>query len=388
MVLLVGSTGSAQDKGRKIATDELDSRIRANINRVINTGADMFNAGDHQGCYQLFRGALTAVSTLLDHRPALAKSINSGLEKAEKTASAADRAWALREVMDEIMKALPRPKGSPEKAKSLWDRLGGEPAVRAVVKELTARAAADPKVNFTRGGKYKLDEKALATFQQHMVEFVSAATGGPLKYKGKDMKTAHKGMHITDAEFNALAADLSAVLDKFKVPARDKKELLAKVASTRKDIVEGKPAKPKTKTLYERLGGAKAVEAVVADFVERAAKDAKINFTRKGTRTEWKPTPENIETLKKHLVGFVSTMTGGPKTYKGKDMKTAHKGMHITKEEFNAAVNDLRATLDELKVPEKEKKELLNIIRGTRKAIIEDKPAKPKDKDKDKEKDK
>jgi hemoglobin len=66
------------------------------------------------------------------------------------------------------------------------------------------------------------------------------ATGGPQKYEGRSMKAAHRGMRITDEEFDALAGDLKATLDKFKVPAREQQELLAIIAATRPDIVEKK----------------------------------------------------------------------------------------------------------------------------------------------------
>jgi hemoglobin len=122
--------------------------------------------------------------------------------------------------------------------KSLYERLGGEPAITAVVADFVGRAAADPKVNFFRDGKYKgIDVPRL---KRLLVEFIGKATGGPQKYTGRDMKQAHTGMKITDAEFDALAADLAASLDKFKVPAKEKKELLTIVGTTRKDIVEVK----------------------------------------------------------------------------------------------------------------------------------------------------
>jgi hemoglobin len=70
------------------------------------------------------------------------------------------------------------------------------------------------------------------------MQFIAVAAGGPQKYTGRDMKSVHRGMKITDAEFNALAADLTASLNKFKVPAKEQKELLAAVEGTRKDIVE------------------------------------------------------------------------------------------------------------------------------------------------------
>ena len=120
----------------------------------------------------------------------------------------------------------------------MWERLGGEVAVKAVVKEFVAAAAADPKVNFLRSGKYKLDDKRVAALEQKLVEFVSANTGGSLSYTGRDMKSVHKGMAITEPEFAALADDLKATLAKLKVPQKEADELVAIVASTRKDIVE------------------------------------------------------------------------------------------------------------------------------------------------------
>jgi hemoglobin len=130
--------------------------------------------------------------------------------------------------------------GSMSSSKSLWDRLGGEPAVRAVVDDFVGRAAKDDKVNFFRKGtnaEWKPSDAQVAALKQRLVEFVSMASGGPLKYKGRDMKTVHGDMMITSAEFDALAGDLAASLDHFKVPAKEKNELLTAVAGTKKDIV-------------------------------------------------------------------------------------------------------------------------------------------------------
>ncbi len=136
----------------------------------------------------------------------------------------------------------PMPGGTttPDGKKSLWDRLGGEKAVRAVVKEFVAVAAPDPKVNFFRDGKYKLDAAGVEKLEQQLVELVSAVSGGPLKYTGRDMKAAHAGMKITDAEFGALAGHLIATLKKFNVPQAEIDELVKAVASTQADIVEVK----------------------------------------------------------------------------------------------------------------------------------------------------
>ncbi|HEX3151440.1 MAG TPA: group 1 truncated hemoglobin [Gemmataceae bacterium] len=128
---------------------------------------------------------------------------------------------------------------------------------------------------------------------------------------------------------------------------------------------------PKEKSLYERLGGEAAIKAVVDDFVARAAGNPKVNFTRKGTDKEWKPTPENVEHVKKGLVDLVGMVTGGPQKYTGGSMKDVHKGMKITQDEFNALAADLKATLDKFKVPAKEQDELMKIVGSTAGDIVE-----------------
>jgi hemoglobin len=127
--------------------------------------------------------------------------------------------------------------------KSLYERLGGEPAIAAVCKDFVERAAGDPKVNFFRkdvpgATAWNPSPEDLATFQTHLVQFVCVAAGGPQRYEGRSMKAAHRGMKITESQFNALAADLAASLDAFNVPAKEKGELLNAVAGTKKDIVE------------------------------------------------------------------------------------------------------------------------------------------------------
>lgn len=124
---------------------------------------------------------------------------------------------------------------------SLYVRLGGEPAITAVVADFVERSAANPQVNFTRQGTGYAWEATPANVEhlkKRLVQFICVATGGPQKYEGRDMKTVHAGMKISADEFDALAADLAASLDKFNVPEREKDELLAIAASTKPDIVE------------------------------------------------------------------------------------------------------------------------------------------------------
>jgi truncated hemoglobin YjbI len=125
-------------------------------------------------------------------------------------------------------------------------------------------------------------------------------------------------------------------------------------------------------SLYGRLGGEKAIEAVVEEFVARASTDPRVNFTRKETGHEWEATADNVARLKVHLVQYFMGVTGGPPSeYRGKDMRAVHKGMKISNAEFDAAAEDLKASLDELNVPVKERDELMAIVGGTRGEIVE-----------------
>lgn len=116
--------------------------------------------------------------------------------------------------------------------KSLYDRLGGKEAITAVVDDFVARVAADKRINGYFAGA---DIPRLKT---QLVNQICQASGGPCQYTGRDMKSAHQGMGVTNAAFDALVGDLVATLDKFKVGEREKSELLGVLGPMRKDIVE------------------------------------------------------------------------------------------------------------------------------------------------------
>ncbi|HYP00167.1 MAG TPA: group 1 truncated hemoglobin [Pyrinomonadaceae bacterium] len=116
--------------------------------------------------------------------------------------------------------------------KSLYERLGGLDAIKAVVGEFAARVLADERVN------KKFARTNAARLTHYLVEQVCAATGGPCVYTGNSMKKAHKNMKVTEGEFNALVEDLVKALDKFNVPEAEKNELLGALAPMKGDIVE------------------------------------------------------------------------------------------------------------------------------------------------------
>jgi hemoglobin len=115
-------------------------------------------------------------------------------------------------------------------------------------------------------------------------------------------------------------------------------------------------------TLYERLGGAAAITAVIDDFVARCAGDSRIN--PKFARTD-------VGRLKAMLVEQVSSATGGKVQYTGRSMSETHRGMGVTAGEFDALVEDLVATLNKFDVPEQGRTELLAILGPLRGDIVE-----------------
>jgi hemoglobin len=116
-------------------------------------------------------------------------------------------------------------------AKSLYERLGGKPALTAVVGELWAQVAADARIN----GRFAHTQPAV--FGAQLVDFLCEASGGPCKYKGADMKSAHTGMKLTEGEFTALAQDTVKALDKFNVPDTEKGEVMNMLGGLKADIV-------------------------------------------------------------------------------------------------------------------------------------------------------
>jgi hemoglobin len=120
---------------------------------------------------------------------------------------------------------------------SLYDRLGGMPAVRSVVNDFVNRILADGRIKQWFAQAASDPEKA-AAYKSNLADFICRGTGGPCQYTGPDMVTAHKGRGITDEAFNAVVADLTDTLNKLKVPAKEQSELLGILAPMKPAIVQ------------------------------------------------------------------------------------------------------------------------------------------------------
>ena len=119
--------------------------------------------------------------------------------------------------------------------KSLYQRLGGYDALAAVTDDFIGRLASDKDIGRFFVGASDDSKKRI---RQLVLDQLCAATGGPCIYIGRDMKTVHKGLKITNKDWDASVKHLTATLDKFKVPKKEKEETLGAIASLKKDIVE------------------------------------------------------------------------------------------------------------------------------------------------------
>jgi hemoglobin len=118
---------------------------------------------------------------------------------------------------------------------SLYKRLGGYDALAAVTDDFIKGLATDPKISrFFVGAS----DNSKARIRQLVLDQLCAATGGPCVYIGRDMKTAHKGLGITEEDWNIAVKILANTLTKFKVKEREQKDVVTALSGLKGDIVE------------------------------------------------------------------------------------------------------------------------------------------------------
>jgi len=138
--------------------------------------------------------------------------------------------------------ALPSLAGSPPAAPpqaaaaqdSLYKRLGGYDALAAVTDDFIGRLATDSKEGRFFVG---LSTDSKTRVRQHVLDFLCVATGGPCKYTGRDMETAHTGLNITEEDWTIAVKALGDTLNKFKVPPREQGEVVGAIAPLKSKIV-------------------------------------------------------------------------------------------------------------------------------------------------------
>jgi hemoglobin len=120
-------------------------------------------------------------------------------------------------------------------SKTLYERLGGYDAIAAVAKDLLRRLRNDSQL-----GRFwaHRGEDGVQREEQLLIDFLCASAGGPMYYRGRDMALSHRGMRISESDWNVFLGHAGATLAKFKVPEAEQRDVVAFVQSLKKDIVE------------------------------------------------------------------------------------------------------------------------------------------------------
>ena len=123
--------------------------------------------------------------------------------------------------------------------KSLYERIGGVNAIAMVVDRFSDEIVKNPKLNVNPTLRAWNKTGKLPGLKFMRTLWVSQAAGGPFTYSGKDMHEAHKDLRITSAEFDEVGAEIGRALDHFKVPQREKQEVLAAIVARKGEVVQG-----------------------------------------------------------------------------------------------------------------------------------------------------
>jgi hemoglobin len=122
-----------------------------------------------------------------------------------------------------------------EEQKTLYERLGGYDAIAAVANDLLPRLRNDPQLG--RFWKSR-GEDSIMREKQLLIDFLCANAGGPMYYRGRDMRLSHRGMGISEKDWSIFLGHSAATLAKFNVPEPEQRDVVAFVQSLKKDIVE------------------------------------------------------------------------------------------------------------------------------------------------------
>ncbi|ELY46315.1 globin [Natronorubrum sulfidifaciens JCM 14089] len=116
-------------------------------------------------------------------------------------------------------------------SETLYERLGGQDAIEAVVDEFYDRVVADDQV------AHYFDDVDMQRQRAHQTQFISAVAGGPVEYTGADMEAAHDDLGITKSDFDAIATHLEAALEQFDVDVDDREAVLTAISEYEDAIV-------------------------------------------------------------------------------------------------------------------------------------------------------
>jgi hemoglobin len=251
--------------------------------------------------------------------------------------------------------------GKGEPSKSLYEKLGGEAAVNAAVDIFYRKVLKDDRIKHFFDG---VDMNKQASKQK---AFLTMAFGGPHNYTGEDMRKGHAHLvakGLNDSHFDAVMENLGATLKELNVPGNLIAQCAAIAESTRNDVLGKSAHGAAPKSLYEKLGGEAAVNAAVDIFYRKVLKDDRIKHFFDGVDMGKQAAKQKA---------FLTMAFGGPHNYTGEDMRKGHAHLvarGLNDSHFNAVMENLGATLQELNVPGDLIAQCAAIAESTRKDVL------------------
>jgi hemoglobin len=120
-----------------------------------------------------------------------------------------------------------------------------------------------------------------------------------------------------------------------------------------------------TQTLYHRLGGYDVIAAFTDSWLGRVLGDPLLAPYFRGMSNDTKGRARQL------IVDFIAASTGGPTIYTGRDMKTLHEGLDISREEYDALLQHAKTTLDAVGVGNQEKDDVLRWMTSLKGEMVE-----------------
>jgi hemoglobin len=120
---------------------------------------------------------------------------------------------------------------------TLYQRVGGYDAIAAATDDALPRLLKDPEI---KAYFDHMSQDSIRKLRQNFVDFLVEAAGGPAYYLGRDMRTTHVGMGITERQWEAFVADIGATLEHLHVPERETGEFAALMETLKQEIVENR----------------------------------------------------------------------------------------------------------------------------------------------------
>ncbi len=127
--------------------------------------------------------------------------------------------------------------GSVSEEKSLYERLGGLEGISLVVSDFVDVFIQDQVIMSNPRVKERKTPESAPYIKYQVTTMVCQATGGPCEYTGLDMREAHKGLNVSDSEWDRMVEIFAETLAKHNVPERETQELFGILGPTKDDIV-------------------------------------------------------------------------------------------------------------------------------------------------------